>query len=338
MKMSRNMKIWIEERMQEEKKIPLPILSFPAIQLMGINVNELIHSSELQAEGMTRIVEKVNMPAAVSLMDLSVEAEAFGAEVKYFDYEVPAVVGKLVYDTKEAENLRIPAVGSGRTGINLKTMKLALKSISDRPVFAGTIGPFSMAGRLMGVSDAVVCVRRNPEMVKILLEKTTEFLVQYIKAFKETGANGVIMAEPLAGLLSPKMAAEFSNPYVKKIIKKVQDENFAVIYHNCGGSVAHMIDSLVELKAMGYHFGNAIEMSQVVSNVPKECLVMGNLDPAGALRNGTTDEVYNQTIKLLEENTMYANYLLSTGCDVPPTASWKNIETFFKAAKDFYTR
>lgn len=331
-----NMKLWVEQEIQKQKKIPLPVLSFPVIQLLGVGINEFIQSSQLQAEGMLRVVSELDMPAAISLMDLSVEAEAFGSQIKFFEKEIPAVIGKIVQDEKEAEALPVPPVGTGRTAINLKAVELVKSSLSDRPVLAGTIGPFSLAGRLMGVSDAVICVRRKPKMVKILLEKATEYLIHYINEYKKTGADGVMIAEPLAGLLAPKLAEEYSHIYMKRIIQEVQSDTFAVIYHNCGGSVAHMIDPIIELGAMGYHFGNAIDLSAVVPRIPSDCLIMGNLDPAGVVKNGTPQEVYEQAQRLLKENGKYANYLLSTGCDIPPSASWENIRSFFQAAKDYY--
>ena len=80
----------------------------------------------------------------------------------------------------------------------------------------------------------------EPEMVHTVMEKVTEFSINYCKAYKEVGANGVMIAEPLAGLMSPNLAQEFAHPYVKQVIEAVQDGNFAVIYHNCGDNVALM--------------------------------------------------------------------------------------------------
>jgi uroporphyrinogen decarboxylase len=71
-------------------------------------------------------------------------------------------------------------------------------------------------------------------MVETVLEKVTLFLIEYAKAFKEAGANGIMMAEPAAGLLSPSLIEEFSNPYVQRIREAVEDDNFLFVYHNCG--------------------------------------------------------------------------------------------------------
>lgn len=46
-----NMKQWIAELRAAEVKKPMPILSFPSVQLLGIDVEKLISSAEFQAQG-----------------------------------------------------------------------------------------------------------------------------------------------------------------------------------------------------------------------------------------------------------------------------------------------
>ena len=67
----------------------------------------------------------------------------------------------------------------------------------------------------------------------------------------------MVLAEPVAGLLSPALAEEFSGPYVKRIVDAVQDDSFLLIYHNCGGSTIQQIDSILATGSAAYHFGNA---------------------------------------------------------------------------------
>ena len=115
--MNVNMKQWLAQQIHTSAKKPLPLLSFPCAQMMGVSVRELISDSNLQAKGMAMVAQRVNSAAAVSLMDLSVEAEAFGANIHVTDDEVPTVVGAIVTDEDDAQALQIPAVGSARTGI-----------------------------------------------------------------------------------------------------------------------------------------------------------------------------------------------------------------------------
>lgn len=328
-----NIRQWIKELPQSKKAFP--ILSFPCVSLLDCTVKELISDSDKQAEGMAKVAEKVNSAAAVSLMDLSVEAECFGAEVHFFDDEVPTITGRLISDCDEAENLEVPKVGAKRSGIYVDAIRKATAKITDRPVFAGIIGPFSLAARLFDVSEIMIDCYDDPDMVHTVLEKATEFLIEYAKAYKEAGAHGVMMAEPVSGLLSPTLEEEFSFPYVKKIVDAVQDDQFVVIYHNCGDNVPHMVDSLVSNGAVAYSLGNSVNLKDMLEKFPENVLVMGNIDPAGVLRMGTPDLVYEKTLELLNECKDYKNFIVSSGCDIPPMTPWENIEAFFKAVSDF---
>ena len=145
--MNYNMKQWLQDQIHTGAKKPLPLLSFPCVQMMGITVRELISDSSLQAKGMELVAGRVNSAASVSLMDLSVEAEAFGATVRVSDDEVPTIIGAIITDEDEADALQIPAVGTARTGIYLEAIEKATKVITDRPVFAGVIG---LNGQLSG--------------------------------------------------------------------------------------------------------------------------------------------------------------------------------------------
>lgn len=334
--MKRNMRQWVADNIASPKKKPVPVLSFPSIQLMGITVRRLISSSESQARGMKLIADRVDAGASVSLMDLSVEAECFGSEIRVSDNEVPTVVGSIVGDMDEAKALAIPAVGAGRTGIYVDAIRRAAEEITDRPVFAGVIGPFSLAGRLMDVTEAMIYCYEEPDMVHVIMEKAADFLIDYIKAYKQAGANGVVMAEPLAGLLSPALADEFSHPYVKRIVDAVQDDEFAFIYHNCGNNVALMAKGIYSIGAMGYHFGNAVRLADMFPDAPDGALVMGNVDPAGEIRNGTPESVRAATQAVMADCCAHPNFVISSGCDIPPMSPWENIDAFFDAVNDFY--
>ena len=334
--MKRNMKEWLAQLVENPVKKPFPILSFPAISLMGIGVGELIASSEAQATGMELVAKRTNAAASVSLMDLSVEAQCFGAQVRVLEGEVPTVTGARITSEEEAKALPVPPIGAGRTGIYIEAIEKAAQRIEDRPVFAGVIGPFSLAARLLDVTQIMVDCYDEPGLVHILLQKATTFITDYCKAYQQAGANGVMIAEPVAGLLSPALAEEFSAPYVKQIVDAVQNDSFAVIYHNCGGSTLAMIDSILSIGAAAYHFGNAVSMAEVLARVPAETIVMGHIDPAGEFRGGAPETIRKAPLELLGQCGSHANFVISSGCDIPPLARWENIDAFFAAVREFY--
>lgn len=331
-----DMKQWMADLLAAEKKKAVPVLSFPSITLMDITVKELISDPDTQAKGMKLIADRTDAAAAVSMMDLSLEAEAFGSEIRVSDEEVPTVIGAIVTSEEEADALVIPKVGDGRTGKYIEALGKAKKLITDRPVLAGVIGPFSLAARLMDVSDAMIYCYDEPDMVHTIMKKVTSFLIDYITAYKDIGADGVVIAEPVTGILSPTLAEEFSEPYVKQIVDAVQDDSFAVIYHNCGNNTILMIDSILRTGSAAYHFGNAISMKEMMEHMPADTIAMGNVDPSSQFRNGTPESVKAETKRVMAECTPYKNFVISSGCDIPPMSPWANIDAFFEAVDEFY--
>lgn len=334
--MNRNMTQWARDLISTPVKKALPILSFPSVQLLNVSVKELIGDSSLQATGMHAIATQLDTAASVSLMDLSVEAECFGSRIVYSDNEVPTVEGCIVNNAHEANALQIPEPGSGRTQMGIDAVNKALSLITDRPVFAGTIGPFSLAGRLMDVTKIMMLCYEEPDVVHTVVRKAAHFLRQYINAYKQTGAHGVIIAEPLAGLLSPDFGQEFSSLYIRELVESLQDDSFLIIYHNCGNSTPYMLDSIINTGAAGLHFGNAVKMEDILPQIPSHILTMGNIDPAGLFLNGTADSIREATSELLEKCSCHPHFIPSSGCDIPPHAKWENIRAYFAAVKQFY--
>lgn len=328
---------WLKQIRIKKNKRAMPVLTFPAIQLLNTSVEKLISDSNLQSEALKLINQRCHPLAIMGFMDLSVEAEAFGANIRFSEDEVPTVVGSIIKSEEDAINLKVPKVGAKRTRIYLDAMKKAKQEIKDCPVFAGCIGPFSLAGRLLGVSEAMISCYDEPEMVHLVLKKATEFLINYLQAYKDLGIDGVFMAEPLAGILSPNLCDEFSSNYVKEIVSALDDDSFLVAYHNCGNNTLKMVDTILSTGCRLYHFGNAISIEQMLKLMPKDVMVMGNIDPV-SLKDASKEDVIAATNALLEAIGDVDNFVISSGCDIPPLAKWENIDAFMKTAQEYYQK
>lgn len=328
------MKTKVKELLKNKNKT-VPILSFPSTQLLGITVRELISSSDMQVKGMQAIAEKCSVGASLNMMDLSVEAEAFGAKIRFYDDDIPAVEKGIIEDIADAESIIVPEVGAGRTSICIDGVKKAKEKITDIPVFCGVIGPYSLVGRLFDMTELMMECFDSPDEVKIMLSKATEFIIKYIKAFKSVGADGVIMAEPAAGLLSPSLAEEFSMPFVQQIFNEINSDDFIICYHNCGNAAGDMLDMIAELNADIIHLGNAINLKKAIEELPKDKIIMGNVNPV-LFRTGTPDDIRADVQRVFDECSAYENFMISTGCDVPAASKWENIEAYFEKVNELY--
>lgn len=320
--------------LQNKKRLAIPIMTHPGIELVGKTVLDAVTDGSVHADAIVSLAENTPSDAATVIMDLTVEAEAFGAKLQYASNEVPSVSERLLHNMSEVENIPIPELSAARIPEYLKANRIAAERIKDRPVYAGCIGPYSLAGRLYDMSEMMMAIYVEPDLAKMLLAKCSVFIMKYIQAFKETGVDGVIMAEPAAGLLSNEDATTFSTNYIKPIVEAVQDDNFLFVLHNCGNT-GHCTQSMVDSGAKGLHFGNQCNMVEALRQVPGDRIVMGNLDPVGIFKSATPEQVYDATTKLLEETAEFDNFVISTGCDVPPGVSKENIDAFYQAVSNF---
>lgn len=315
------------------KTAVIPIMTHSGIELTGHTVRQAVTDGEVHAAAVEALHRRFpTADAATVIMDLTVEAEAFGAELYLPEHEIPSIIGRLVSTPEEVEALAVPTVMSSRIPEYLKADRLAVQYMGDKPVFGGVIGPFSLAGRLYDMTEIMMGIYIEPDTIRLLLDKCTAFITSYLKEMKKTGVAGVIMAEPAAGLLGNDDVREFSSTYVRQIIEEVQDDSFAVILHNCGNT-GHCTEAMVMTGARGYHFGNKADMVEALQQCPSDALVMGNIDPVSVLKDALPSVVYEKTAELMSSCSKYPNFVLSTGCDTPPNLPIHNIEALYRAAE-----
>ena len=329
-----NMTQWMTSLIQQKKVAAIPVMTHPGIEIIGKSVLDAVTNGCVHYEAIKALTERYPSDAVTVIMDLTVEAEAFGAEIAFADNEVPAVVGHMLDTVDDIYQLEVPSMKKGRVPEFLKANLLAARNITDRPVLGGCIGPFSLAGRLYDMSGIMMLIYENPEAADMLLSKCTTFITRYCKALKATGVNGVMMAEPAAGLLSDADCERFSSKYVKQIVDAVQDDTFSLILHNCGNT-GQCTAAMVKTGSAAYHFGNKIDMVEAIKGVPANVPAMGNLDPVSLFKDATPEEMRKATLELLEATKAYPNFVLSSGCDTPPHTPFENIDAFYEAVREW---
>lgn len=331
--MKTSMKEWITDVIRNPKTVAVPVMTHPGIELIGHSVREACCDGQIHYEAIKALADKYPTAAATVIMDLTVEAEAFGAQIHFTEDAVPAVIGHLLNNADDIRALEVPSLKAARVPAYLKANLLSARNITDRPVLGGCIGPFSLAGRLYDMSEIMVLIYADPDAAHCLLSKCTKFILKYCQALKLTGVQGVVMAEPAAGLMSDDDCKRFSSDYVKYIVDMVQDDNFSVVLHNCGNT-GHCTKAMVATGSAAYHFGNKCDMRQVIKDVPPTALAMGNVDPVSMFKEGTPEKMYDYTTQLISDMKAYPNFVLSSGCDTPPHTPMANIDAFFKALDD----
>jgi uroporphyrinogen decarboxylase len=310
----------------------MPIAVYPGLAVTGAKVHDVVTNPQAQFDAQVVLHERHHTPFVLSAMDLSVEAEAFGCTIQFSETEIPTVTGRLVTTLEQAQILSTPQPGDQRTAVYLETVR-RLRRLPEKPlVFGGCIGPFSLAARLVGVSEAMEMTVTEPDLMRVLLEKCAAFLTAYIRAFQQAGADGVLMAEPAAGLLSPRSMLQLSSAYIKSIGAATADGHFTLILHNCAAKLVHL-PAVLETGLKTFHFGVPMDLAAALTRIPADVVLCGNLDPTGTFVQSSPAEITTRALGLLKATAAHPNFVLSSGCDVPHTAPLAHLDALYTALK-----
>jgi len=309
------------------RRTALPIAVYPGLALTGAKVSDIVTNAAAQVDTQAALRERYRTAFVLSAMDLSAEAEAFGCSIRLSETEVPTVTGRLVTDLEGANTLAIPEPGDKRTAVYLEAVRGLRRLSGNSFVLGGCIGPFSLAARLVGVSEAMELTVTAPDLMHAVIAKSAAFLTAYVRAFRAAGAAGVIMAEPAAGLLSPRALAAFSSAYVKELGESVADGHFALILHNCAAKLPHLA-AILASGLRSFHFGAPMDIAAALATVPSDVVVCGNLDPAAVFCQSTPEQVRLATAELLGRTRPFLNFVISSGCDLPPGTTLETLDAF----------
>ncbi len=254
----------------------------------------------------------------------------FWQQSKVIDFDAPIVENRLVVNTSQIKNMNIPDIGEKRSQMYVDLVEKIISLHPSKPVLGGVISPFTLASRLFGVSEMLELTILDETSALMLIEKCYQFILNYAKAFKSIGSNGVTLSEPSAGLLSPKALRKFSSLLIKKLVEDIESPTFRIIYHNCGAKAAHL-ESIFESQVSILHFGEPMDIPLSLSRSQGKRIISGNLDPAAVFLSKDEKFVIKKTSELVNKTRKYPNFLIAPGCDLPVRTPPKNVIAFYSA-------
>lgn len=307
----------------------VPLMAFPGTQLTHSTIWQNEFNARMQFKTIAALVERFQPDAAFFMMDLAVEAGAIGLPVVFPQHESPTVKQHPVHTIADLDQFRAIDVlydGRVRTYISvMEQMAAALDIIKG----AYVIGPFTLAGLMMGATELAIATIENRDLVHAAATLATEVIIRYGRALVDAGADTVCILEPTATFISPRAFDEFSGHYVRQIFEALDTIG---ILHICGDT-EHLIKPMCDTGAQGLSLDAPLDFPATIAQMPEDVVLIGNLDPVRVLTNCTPAEVKSATHALLDAMAPYPNFILSTGCDLPPETPLDNIAAFMEAGR-----
>ena len=303
----------------------------------GIPAPDIMRDGDKIAEAQIHVARRFNIPFVITIIDLNVIGEAFGATLTYMPdvipvHEHPAIEGLEGIDDIEPKDPR-------RDGRMPQVIKAAERfgqnfSAQGELNFGGCEGPITAAGSVWGVENLMRNMIKNPGLVHKILAVCTDTIIDFCNAQIDSGVQAIGLAEPTASstCISPQFFQEFAVPYLKKITRKVNSPAF--LLHVCGESqkLVKLVSKITNILIFSV---DQIDLRSAKEELGKRFLILlGNLS-TGIMRRGTAAEVEMATKVCIKEAMPGGKFILSTGCDIAPGTPPENIETLIRIGRTF---
>ncbi len=323
---------------RDGKRVVAPLMGFPGLTLVGCSVklgqqNHKVHYSAIKS-----LVDEFHPDVIFPLMDLSVEANAIGSYTIFPPEEAPTVIqvgSQLASGTWFSQ---IDIAADARAMSYFRTLRLMVQGLPDNIKKGAYItGPYTLAALVLGASAAAAATLDSPKQLHDMVKYCSDLSLDYSRLCISAGVDVICILEPSGSMLGPDQFETFSCDYVKNLVKVCVQNDVDCIYHVCGNSM-HLIEKMVKsgIQALSLDSDAAgVSLCRVAQMIPENVVVIGNVNPTGALLIGTPQDVQLEVTGLLESMRKYPNFILSTACDMPKDTPIDNIKAFMEAGRSY---
>lgn len=314
-------------------------ITLHGLKQLGYRFNEVHVDPRKMADAAASTYRHFGFESAIVPFDMGVEAEALGAEVKYYDKKdedqiIYPVMSKKLAQTVDELEIRIPEnlAEAGRVPVVLGALRILKREVGEEvAVGSWVLGPFTELGQVVDLENLLKMSFKKQNRVHQLLDNMVEYLSRLVALYVEAGADFITVREmgATSSILSPRLFEKLVLPHLQDLFSRI---TVPTVLHICGntnpiihlmaqsGANALSVDQLNDLARTRQELGNVV--------------LLGNYNPFDTLCNGTPADVERAVKEAIENG---ANGIWP-GCDIWPTVPPENMEAMMAATRRYGVR
>ncbi len=243
---------------------------------------EICAQPELAAEVTMQPVRALGVDAAILFADILLPAMPLGVGLEFAKGEGP-ILQHPVRRLADVQALR-PVDPETDLGYVMQALRIVRGELHGIPLIGFCGAPFTLASYIVEGGSSREFARTKtmmysaPEAWKLLMDKLSTVLADYITAQIRAGAQAVQIFDSWVGTLSPQDYVDYVQPYSRRVLEAAAGTGVPVIHFGTGATTL-----LPAMRAAG---GTVIGLDWRIGlddgwkMVGEDVAIQGNLDPA----------------------------------------------------------
>ncbi len=329
---------------KEPDRVPVyPIISGASRRLIGASYKDWSNDADICAEALLKAKEEFDLDCIVTLIDLSIECDAWGQELVYPEDEAahPNYNNCVVKEIEDyAKIKKVDYRTSKRMMMHIDTCKKLVEAANgEYPVVAFVFGPLGTLSMLRNQQDMYMDLYDDPDAVHDAAREVNETLKDYCNALMDTGVNGIMFDTLFSSgaIMSKTMWMEMEGDLVKELADVVHDRGCLVMIHNCGQKI--YFDAQIETMnptaiSFLYPPDDCADFQECKAKYGDKVTLIGCVTPASAVI-GTDEEWDLECKNNIDAMAKGGGFMLATGCEYPANASFERARRMVNIAKTY---
>jgi len=329
---------------KEADRVPVyPILSGVTRHLVGADYKTWATDADVCTEAFVKAADEFDLDCLVTLVDLSVECDAWGQELIYPVNEAahPNYDNCVIKDIGDYSKIKkVDHRTSERMMFHIQVCKNLVEQVGkEKPIAAFVFGPLGVLSMLRHQQDLYMDIIDNPDLVKAATAAINETLKDYVNALIDTGVHAIMLDTLFASgsIMSKDIWVEMEGGFVKALADICHERGVMVMIHNCGERI--YFDAQIESMnpvAISFLFppDDCQDFAECKEKYGDKITLIGCVPPVMAVT--ATDEEWDarckQNIDLMAKG---GGYMLATGCEYPANTSFDRAKRMVEIAKTY---
>ncbi len=316
---------------------PMSTATLALMRASGVRMHEMKEHPAAMAKMSLSAHSVAGIESARLPLDEYVGITAFGAKSARTNVSVREIVLDTIAPTPAAiDALQVPDPRhAGRVPKVLEAVRILEEEHATLPILIGIASPLMLAMELRGASAAMLDMMNEPDVLKRLVRKTTDFGLEFMKAAFEDGADHLVIDDSLSSgdFLTHEQFHEFSEPYDDEVANTCRGYDFESIVHISGNS-HNLLDKMLDIDTDGISIDEDVEIAevkQVAKSKQRRVAVIGNLCPSRTLLLGDRDTVVEATKKAIDDGVD----AVAPGCSLETYTSIDNLKAMVETTKNY---